>query len=484
MRAQLAALMEKFGFSPRGHAGKVLVHALTSLPHDQLIGFEDADLERVSLTLMSIIDRPRPRLSLVTGSLGRHLYGFVWLPRETLSNRMRARISTMLEEASGTKVLDWSLEVEEGNLAQLRYVLAAAEGHAIAVPDEAALDAQLQAMLRGWGDAVEAELANTEEPARAAAIATRYADAFPESYRVLYGASEAAIDIAHLRRIASGGDEHPRAVRLYRLPASDEPTRLRLKIYERSASLVLSDVVPALENFGFRVIDNIPTTLGSDERLGVIHDFLLALPVGQDTAPVLAHAPIIEDALLAVLTGAGEEDAFNRLIVGVGLSAREANWLRAWYRYLRQTGLNYSIDTAVDALMNAGPVTLGLVDLFRARHQPDISDRTGQEASAEDVIRDGLAKVSAINEDRLLRAFRMIVLAILRTNAYAPPGARRWPSNSIPRWCPTCPSRCRGARSSSIRAAWKASTCAPGPSRAAACAGPTAATTSAPKCWA
>jgi glutamate dehydrogenase len=48
MRAQLAALMEKFGFSPRGHAGKVLVHALTSLPHDQLIGFEDADLERVS----------------------------------------------------------------------------------------------------------------------------------------------------------------------------------------------------------------------------------------------------------------------------------------------------------------------------------------------------------------------------------------------------------------------------------------------------
>jgi glutamate dehydrogenase len=216
---------------------------------------------------MSIIDRPRPRLSLVTGRWG----GISTALSGCRAKRSRtacARISTMLEEASGTKVLDWSLEVEEGNLAQLRYVLAAAEGHAIAVPDEAALDAQLQAMLRGWGDAVEAELANTEEPARAAAIATRYADAFPESYRVLYGASEAAIDIAHLRRIASGGDEHPRAVRLYRLPASDEPTRLRLKIYERNASLVLSDVVPALENFGFRVIDNIPTTLGSDERLG------------------------------------------------------------------------------------------------------------------------------------------------------------------------------------------------------------------------
>ncbi|WP_206242246.1 NAD-glutamate dehydrogenase domain-containing protein [Novosphingobium terrae] len=421
MRAQLAALMEKFGFSPRGHAGKVLVHALTSLPHDQLIGFGDEDLERVSLTLMSIIDRPRPRLSLVAGPLGRHLYTYVWLPRETLSNRMRARISTMLEEASGTQVLDWSLEVEEGNLAQLRYVLAPAEGREIAVPDEAALDAQLQAMLRGWGDAVEAELANTEEPARAAAIAGRYAEAFPENYRALYGPAEAAIDIAQLRRVASGGDEHPRAVRLYCLPGSDEPERLRLKIYERKASLVLSDVVPALENFGFRVQDNVPTSLRSAD-LGVIHDFLLALPVGQETAPVLAHAPIIEDALIAVLTGAGEEDAFNRLIVGVGLSAREANWLRAWYRYLRQTGLNYSIDTAVDALMNAGAVTLGLVDLFRARHLPGTADRVALEAQAEDAIRDGLAKVSAINEDRLLRAFRMIVLAILRTNAFAEAG--------------------------------------------------------------
>jgi glutamate dehydrogenase len=407
----------------RGHAGKGLVHALTSLPHDQLIGFNDADLERVALTMMSLIDRPRPRLALVGAPLERHLYAFVWLPRDRVSTTMRKRIAALLSDAAGARVLDWSLEVDGTNLAQLRYVLAAGEGEETPIPDEAALDAQLQAMLRGWGDAVEAELAQSEDPARAAAIASRYAEAFPASYQNLYGPAEAAVDIAHLRRISgSGEDAHTRAVRLYQLD-SDDATRLRLKIYEKSGALILSDVVPALEHFGFRVIDNIPTTLSTrDEKLGVIHDFLLALPMGQDVAPVLAHAPIIEDAMIAVLAGVGEEDAFNRLIVGVGLSAREANWLRAWYRYLRQTGVNLGLETAVDALMNAPSVTLGLVDLFRARHQDSGGDRQAAEDEAETAIRDGLAKVSAINEDRLLRAFRAVVLAILRTNAFAMSG--------------------------------------------------------------
>jgi glutamate dehydrogenase len=423
MRAQLSTLMDKFGFSTRGHAGKGLVHALTSLPHDQLIAFTDADMERVTLTLMSLIDRPRPRLALVAAPLERHLYAFVWLPRDRLSTAMRNRIAGLLTEASGAKVLDWSLEVEGSYLAELRYVLAVGEGEDTPIPDEAALDAQLQAMLRGWGDAVEAELAQSEDPARAAAIASRYADAFSAAYQNTYGPAEAAIDISHLRRLsASAEDGQTRAVRLYRLDG-DGADHLRLKIYEKSSALVLSDVVPALEHFGFRVIDNTPTLLSTrDEKLGVIHDFVVALPRGHEVAPVLAHAPIIEDAMIAVLAGVGEEDAFNRLIVGVGLSAREANWLRAWYRYLRQTGVNLGLDTAVDALMNAPAVTLGLVDLFRARHQEGGGDHLAAENEAETSIRDGLAKVSAINEDRLLRAFRSVVLAILRTNAFAASG--------------------------------------------------------------
>ena len=432
MRAQLTQLMEKFEFTPQGHAGKVLTHALTSLPHDQLIAFADADLERVALSMMSLIDRPRPKLAVVAAPLDRHVFAFVWLPRDSVATEVRLAISDMLTSAAGAEIIDWSLEVEGSNLAQLRFLLAMPEtetSEGATLPDEAALDAALRAMLRGWGDAVEAEIAAHEDAGEAAAMAARYAEAFPIPYRNLYGPAEAATDIARLRRMAQTPDDplHRRTVRLYRLEHDGEG-RLRLKLYQHEGALELSDVVPALENFGFRVIDTIPTPLtsvnedGVSESLGSIHDIVLALPTGQSLPSVLNHAPIIEDALTAMLNGAGENDAFNRLIVEVGLSAREANWLRALYRYLRQTGLGFSLDTAVDALRGASFVTLGLVDLLRARHQPGIDKREAVEAEAESVIRNGLSNVSGINDDRLLRAFRAAVLAILRTNAFVPSG--------------------------------------------------------------
>lgn len=119
-----------------------------------------------------------------------------------------------------------------------------------------------------------------------------------------------------------------------------------------------------------------------------------------------------------MLNSEAENDAFNQLITGADLATREANWLRAWYRYLRQAGLAYGIPTVVEALQNAPRVTLGLVALFLARHDPSgTADHEAGEAQALAAIRDGLAQVAAINDDRLLRAYRALVLAILRTNA-------------------------------------------------------------------
>ena len=419
LRSNLADLAKRFGFSAQGHAGKALVHALTTLPHDLLVSFSDADVERLATATMSLTDRPRPKLALVCAPLQRHLFAFVWIPRDAMSTATRLQVQSMLVEAAGAPVLDWSTEIE-GQLALIQVVLDLPEvAH---VPDEAALDARLAAMLRGWADAVETEIAASEEPSRAAALAHRYADAFPLAYRNDYGASEAAVDIGRLRRLAGDGETGlQRGVRLH-LMTGDGPEVLRLKLYQRTGALALSDVVPALENFGFRVIEDIPTEL-DDGKLGTIHDFLLTAPAGLEPAALMSRAEAIEVALGNVLNGAAEDDPFNRLISAVALSAGEADWLRAWYRYLRQAGLNYSVPTAVDALQNAPDVTRALVALFVARHDPRFNgDRSKAETEAQDAIRAGLAQVKAINDDRLLRQFRAVVEACLRTNAFAPAG--------------------------------------------------------------
>jgi len=422
LRRQLDTLRSRHGFDDTGHAGKALVHALTTLPHDLLIGFSEEDVERVATTMMSLVDRPRPRLALVEAPLARHLFAFVWLPRDMVATQVRLEIQTLLEEAASARLLDWSLEVEGGNLATIRFVFDIRDGDQ--APDQAQLEEQMQTLLRGWSEAVEAELGAIEEPSRAAGLAMRFADHFPTGFRGRYGPREAALDIARLHELGASleSEEVVRGARMYFCDREVQGC-LRLKLYQSEGSLPLSEGVPALEDFGFYVRSEMPTVL-DEGRLGTIHDFLLDLKPGADPKALIDRSDAIEEAVSAVLNSEAENDPFNRLVPEAGLSAREANWLRAFYRYLRQAGMGFTIYTVVDALAAAPDVTRALIALFTARHDPEFG--TGRDKAVEDAraaIKRGLAKVKAINDDRLLRLYNSLIDAILRTNAFAPAAA-------------------------------------------------------------
>ncbi|MGE5721613.1 MAG: NAD-glutamate dehydrogenase domain-containing protein, partial [Sphingomonadales bacterium] len=142
-----------------------------------------------------------------------------------------------------------------------------------------------------------------------------------------------------------------------------------------------------------------------------------------DGGEVLDRAGVIEAAIAAVLEGHAENDAFNQLLVAAALDPSAVVLFRAWFRYLRQIGLSYSLATAVEALRKAPAVAQGLVALFRALHDPALhGKRDDAVADAGSAIAEGLARVAAIDEDRILRLFRCVVEATLRTNAFVGPG--------------------------------------------------------------
>jgi len=414
LRAHLKILIDKFGFSPNGHAGKALSHALTALPHDLLIAFSLDNLERIALTAMSLADRPRSKLVTVQSSLKRHLFVFAWLPRDEVSTGRRVAIERMLTEASGGKTLSWSISLEDGEIALIRYVLDLRDGGTKV--DDAALDAALRAMIRGWEPSVEAALIALGEDSRAAALASRYAPHFPLAYRSDSGSQEAALDILRLRDLDSP-KQH--AARLHR-KHDDNPQHLRLKLYSVAGAIPLSKTVPVLENFGFDVLEEMPTPLG-EKSAGHIHDFLLHVRGQGEADALLQRASVIEAAISGTLQGKAENDPFNRLIAATGLEQRAVIWLRAWFRYLRQATLPYSIGTVVDALHDAPEVAHALVALFIARHDPAFAgDRQAATQANLAAINSGLTRVSAIDDDRLLRMFRALIMAILRTNAFSP----------------------------------------------------------------
>ena len=123
LRAMLSSLLDKFGFDPSGHAGKALAHVLTALPHDLTVAADTAEVEALALTAMSIVDRPRPKLHLLTAPLRRHLFAFVWLPRDEVSTGRRLAIEALLLARTGGKLMSWNITMEEGGAALLRYTI-------------------------------------------------------------------------------------------------------------------------------------------------------------------------------------------------------------------------------------------------------------------------------------------------------------------------------------------------------------------------
>ena len=412
LRGRLAALDRELGYAPSSHGGKALAHAISTLPHDLLISFDEHEVREAALTAMSLADRPRPKLLLLTGALQRQLYAFIWIPREQLTTARRLAIGNMIAEAVGVPIGSWSVDVGDDELALLRFTFAV--DPSTRIPEVAALDARLVAMVRGWAPAVEGELVEQAGSGRGARLALTYLDSMPDDYQARTSTAEAARDIVRLAGL-DGPDD-----RDVRLIACDTEGDLRLKIYRCGGYVPLSDAVPVLENFGFRVLEEVPTRLvGGD--LGHIHDFDVDMPAGVDCHASFERDETLERAIACVLRGEAENDDFNKLILSAGLQPQAVLWLRAWFRYLRQTGVTYGLATVVEALGRAPAATSALVDIFTALHDPRLKgDRDLAVRQARSAFDQALHNVSAIDDDRILRLMRAVIEATLRTNAFAP----------------------------------------------------------------
>ncbi|HEU4705467.1 MAG TPA: NAD-glutamate dehydrogenase domain-containing protein, partial [Sphingomicrobium sp.] len=417
LRRRLEQLDKEFGFDPHGHSGKALRHAVASVPRDLLVNLSEESGHDLVTMAMSLADRPRPAILLVRSILGGHLFAFVWLPRDELNTERRLAIADLLEEATHRPVTSWSVELGEGDLALVRYTLDIERNDP--TPDVKELNRRLDAMVRGWEPSVEEALIARVGAGRATRLTLTYARNFPDFYRSLTSPEEGAEDILRLNRLDNDAE---RDARFYREKVDGE-ARLRLKIYRRGGLIPLSEAVPVLENFGFRVLAEIPIEL-EGETNAHIHDCLLEVTDGQRIEEVLARAQVIEQAIADVLSGKGENDAFNQLVLFAGLDPRPVVWLRAWFRYMRQTGVAFSLATVVDALRRAPKATEALIRLFTVAHDPKASsgrDAAVKQASGD--FDDALNKVRGIDDDRILRQMRAVVAATLRTNAFAPQAA-------------------------------------------------------------
>src|SRR5262249_52693857 len=116
---------------------------------------------------------------------------------------------------------------------------------------------------------------------------------------------------------------------------------------------------------------------------------------------------LFEEAFAAIWTAKAESDGFNRLILTLPCSWREAALIRALARYRQQPGLDPSQPIQEQALAANPRIAQLMLTLFKARFDPNLQvaqdTRQARSSKLEFMIESALSEVVSLDDDRALR---------------------------------------------------------------------------------
>ncbi|MGA2779432.1 MAG: NAD-glutamate dehydrogenase [Steroidobacteraceae bacterium] len=413
---KVALVVEHFAFAPDSHDGKALQHILGSLPRDELFQASVPELIRIATGIFGLQERPRVRFLWRRDPFRRFYSCLIFVPREKYNTQVRERIEHVIREAFSAFSLESQVQIAQSNLAHLHVVARTLPNDERRI-DVAGIERQIAAAVRSWADGFKAALLARYDEAYALTLYEKYEPAFPAAYREDFSAETAAFDVSFLEAVEK--DPAQLHLDLYR-PDPRRRDKFFLKIYRGGNAIPISDLLPMLENMGLRVIAERPYQLDySIAARGWIQDLELELR-STATAKFEALDAEIKRTFTAVWTGRVDNDSLNRLTVFAGIPWQLIVVVRAYCRYLLQTGLPFSQGYISDVLSRHAAVARLLTDLFVARFDPAIAAaaRTRALSRLDAKLRDALEAVEGSDEDRILRAVWNALAATLRTNAY------------------------------------------------------------------
>ena len=452
LRQRYAAVMAASGLGENSHSGKALRHILETLPRDEMFQSDTRELTHTCMGILSLQERVRTRLFLRRDRHGRFYSALVYIPRDRFSTEIRERIEALLMRELNGERLDTNIQIGESPLAQLHLIVRPKRGSS-AYGDSAALESELAQIVRNWHDELRDQLVREHGDEHGNRLFNRFGRALPAGYIESVTPELAASD---LLQAASLAGENDLRLSLYR--SADE--QLRFKLFRLGKEIALSDALPMLENLGVRINSEHPYELDLEDGRVVIQDFEVEQLSGK--VDVASARVRFEQAFGAVWRGDAESDGFNRLVLAAGLDWRQVAVLRGYCKYLQQTGVTFSQVYMEETLARYPLIARLLIELFEARFEPgrdskaDPStcealrasltavvpvaereklatileemgadrglDRDAQIDACLDALAIVLESVSSIDEDRILRGFKSVINATLRTSFFQSKG--------------------------------------------------------------
>ena len=412
IRRKVSEVMRRWAYPAGSHAGKALMAALESYPRDELFQISEDQLFAFAKEIAALADRPRVRVLPRIDRFDNFVSVLVYVPRDRYNSDAREKIGLHLAKVYDGRVSAYYPSFPEGELVRVHFIVGR-NGGPTPRPDRDDLEAAVAGLTLTFGDRLAAAAPEGRD-------VTGWLGAFSAAYQQRNSAADALADIAVIEKLE--GDTSLALKLTRRGPSGDGA--YGLKVYHRGRPIPLSDRVPMLENFGFRVIDERTYTVEPTE-MGVcfIHDMVLDV-TGARIEDFAARAPLVEAAILAVWQTDAESDGLNQLTLRAGLAWYDVAILRALVRYLRQIGVTWSRAYLAQVLNLHPDVARALVELFHSQLDMGFSgNRERAVSEAHEAIATALEATQSLDEDRIIRRLLNLIDAAVRTNAFQRDGA-------------------------------------------------------------
>jgi glutamate dehydrogenase len=415
VKRKVSSVLDRSGLSPRSHSGKDLLEILETYPRDELFQITTDDLYQAATGVLRMAGRRQLRLFMRRDTFGRFISCLIYLPRDRFTTAHRlAMQEILLRELNGIGV-DYTTRVSESNLARVHFIVRTDPANPPQHIDVDRLAEQLGDATRNWDDDFRLVLDRKLGDEQAKALASRYTDALPETYKDGHLPYEAVQDLAKLELL-----EEPGQLEMHLFRKKSDSNQVRFKVFRYGEPMVLSAVLPVLHSLGVKVTDERPYEVKRGDSTVYLYDFGLDLPSGaRELAEVRAH---VENAFAAAWRGEAEVDGFNELVLRAGLTWRQAVVLRAYAKYLRQAGTVFSQDSMESTFTAYPQVAALLVALFETRFDPRLqltdAERGSQAKELVSAIGRQLDNVDSLDQDRILRNYLTLIQATLRTSFF------------------------------------------------------------------
>lgn len=410
LRQKLQFVLNKASFVTDGYNTKKLKNIIQTLPIEALIQIDEGDLYCMSLHILSGILSKKLKLFIQQDWSGTFINVIIFLTRHRLTPEIHSSINSYLSNALNGRILtDYITPVEE-HFSYLFLTLKVHDKATIKFNAEA-IELDLNDLSTSFREDFAHELCKEFGEYQGGINFKQYEHIFSNDYKEKFDGQTAIIDIDYLIKASA----HNKT--FYNLTAIDNK-RYCLKIYSPAPKLALSNLLPPIENLGFKAIDERSFTISQTKSISDswIYEFTLEslIEIETDSDKLKEH---VEEALDKINTGLLANDSLSKLIVLSGFNWWQVKLVKSLTRYLHQTGFTYGKGYVQLTLIKHFLYTKMLVDLFDAKFNP-VNFSEKQTKTLKNSIANYLNSINSSSEDKVLRTMFSIIEAIVRTNCY------------------------------------------------------------------